>query len=101
MSNFNKILELTSQEDLKIINAIIDRAKKLKANGGEKIDEAKYKRTLIAVHGLCCQLNLEDLIKCNEFVFAHDVFGLVEHFDEEKMVIRSGFVPRAAKYFSA
>lgn len=43
MSNFNKILELTSQEDLKIINAIIDRQKNLKPMAVKKLTKQNIK----------------------------------------------------------
>lgn len=99
MSNnqITKVLELTSKEDLLLIQKIVERAVEEKARGDEKIDAVEYENSLLLINRFCVRLDLEKLLKSSQEIFSHDVFGLIKYFDRKNMFLKNNFQPISKK----
>jgi hypothetical protein len=82
----------TSREDMEVINKLVDRALEL----GVQRDRLDLTMDLSASHENC-PLQLEELLKTENFDFLHDVYGIIRHLDRQTGDLKDCFVPRYAK----
>lgn len=83
-----------SGDDEEIISKITDRAMALAAKAKIVYPRLDCEMDLIACHLNAQPLRLADLLKADDFNFAHDVFGIKRHIDRETAQLRDFFSPR-------
>lgn len=89
-----------TETDLAIIGKIAKRAyKQAKQVLGKLLtrDALDYHMDITAVHLNGCPLRLADLLKADDFNFAHDITGIARCLDRETGKLKDFFVPRFAK----
>lgn len=77
------------------INRISDRAERLAKDAGVRVERLTIILTIDAVNDLI-GLDLERLEEADIGNFAHDVFGLLRHYNPMTDSIENGFYPRYA-----
>lgn len=95
-TKFSSIKWKASKDDSKLIGEIAKRANKM----AEKY-EADYavitaNIDLAACHLNGMPLNLDKLLKADDFNFCHDVFGIRKHINRTTGQLEDCFVPRCA-----
>lgn len=81
-----------TKEELKVVDAIIDRAKKELAN----VDPLSLEMDLSAVHATVL-LDLERLKNFPSFDFAHDIYGIRNCLDHSTGKLEKHFSPRCTR----
>jgi hypothetical protein len=79
--------------DNSLIMQIVERAKKIAARQGSKIDAISLTMDLDCVHKRT-PLRLQDLRDADDFNFIHDVFGIQRHLDRKSGTLGNFFSPR-------
>jgi hypothetical protein len=90
-------MNTANRQDTDLIIAIAQRAEALyiRVNrSAEGFNRLALIMDLDACHSNACPLKLEALLAAGDADFAHDVFGIVRHFDRERHVLRDCFLPR-------
>mgnify|MGYP006359556787 CR=1 FL=1 len=82
--------------EARLITAITRRAEKLSENPMQ-FDVLGCEMDITACHLNGCALDLERLLKADNFNFAHDVYGIQRHIDRETGKLGDGFLPRYAR----
>lgn len=81
-----------SENDRKVIDAIVERAKKT----WPAVDATSLAMDLTATHNHVCRLRLDDLLAAPDLDFAHDVSGIMCYLDRENLNMKHCFEPRFA-----
>ena len=76
--------------EMKIIDGIVARAQAWLP------DHATLKTDLISTH-LRVPLRLQALLDASDDNFAHDILGIMRHFNRETLRLQDGFMPRFAQ----
>jgi GTP-dependent phosphoenolpyruvate carboxykinase len=97
MLKFDKLLKKATDEEIKVIRQIVRRAKKDYAKHDIEIDLISTEMDLVAVHKGCCKLDLEKLLKFDDFNFSHDISGISRYLDRNNIKLKDCFVPRCAR----
>ena len=79
----------TTKKEFILISKIVKRAHEMEPS----IDTMSLNMDLTATHELT-PLKLEDLLKADDFNFAHDVFGIMRHINRVSGKLEHCFVPR-------
>ena len=82
----------TTKEEMRTIEKIVKRARKM----NKEVQFVDLSMDITACHLNGCDLKLDDLLKANDFNFAHDVFGISQHIDRTKGTLKDCFLPRFA-----
>ena len=93
---FEEISNKISKDDRRIIYKIARLAVKRYKDAGIEQSLVSLKMDLIAVHGHCCYLDLNKLLKFDNFNFFHDIEGIIENLDRRKISLKNYFLPRSA-----
>ncbi|MBP7710769.1 MAG: hypothetical protein KA100_06860 [Rickettsiales bacterium] len=93
MPNFTEISKKVSDSEFEMIKKISSRACKIY---GKNLDETTLQMDLIAVHGHCQPLDLNKFLGFDDFHFTHDIAGISQHLDRDKIHLKDCFVPRSA-----
>lgn len=80
-------------QEARLIDEIVERAKKLDFGG----DLLSLSMDICACHLNGCPLDLEKLLKADDFNFAHDIVGIFKHMDRKTGQLKDCFLPRSAK----
>lgn len=91
-----KNLFTASPEELKLIEAISKRAKKLYKAHGQKVDLIDIIMDLEATQCNGCTLCLQELLEADDFNLMHDVCGINRHLNRETGELERFFLPRFA-----
>lgn len=83
----------TTKEESELIDKIVDRA----VNMESSIDRLSLNMDLSATHANGCQLDFAKLLAFDDFNFAHDVGGIMQHLDRSDGHLKLCFLPRCAK----
>lgn len=83
-----------SKKDWVPIAAIAKRAFDLVATPG--LDLMSLEMDIGAAHANGCKLDLDKLLKADDFNLCHDVFGISRHLDRNTGELTGWFVPRCA-----
>ena len=83
--NFN-----LTQEEHSLVLKIERRVRQMWPNA----DSVSRAMDIVATHNHLCRLRLADLLKADDFNFAHDIIGIAEHLDRKNLVLKHGFYPR-------
>lgn len=89
-----------TEKDQAIIDKIAARAfKSVKKARGKHMerDALDYEMDITAVHLNGCPLHLADLLKGDDFNFAHDIAGIERFLNRESGKLTRGFLPRFAQ----
>ena len=81
------------KKDMVVITKIVERA--MTMQGG--VDKTSLMMDITACHVNGCPLRLAELLKADDFNFAHDVFGIQRKIDRRTGKINDGFSPRFSK----
>ncbi|TAL45450.1 MAG: hypothetical protein EPN91_02230 [Salinibacterium sp.] len=92
-------------EDARLIAKIVLRAKAMAeavvppTDNIPQYDSVALTYILTSYHTSpnCPQLNLERLLRADDFDFTHDVFGIKIHFDRTTNALLNNFLPRCAR----
>lgn len=92
----------TTKEQTALIKQIADRATKAAKQIDITINRMSLMMDLSACVAQGCPLDLEALLKADDFEFAHDVFGIQRHMDRDDNSPTGGqllnhFLPRFAR----
>lgn len=82
--------------DAALIDQIVDRVEELSLAQGHDLDRLSTEMDLRAVHANHCPLDLEKLVKADNFNLLHDVFGIARHLDRKTGKLRDFFDPRCS-----
>lgn len=83
--------------EVDFLGRIADRAVGLWAqHGGDLPSRMQVASTLMLVHGSVCPLRLDEFLVADDGDFAHDIGGIIRHFDVHEMELRDCFMPRFA-----
>jgi len=82
--------ENMTSEDINNINIICKRVK----NSFPDIDYVSLQMDLHAVHMCGCKLDFLKLLEFDEFNFAHDIYGIMNHINRESGELKKCFLPR-------
>lgn len=85
-------MKATRKENSKIL-AIARRNGKILRRFGEEPETTTVAFYVKAVHLNGTPLDLDGLLKANDFEFSHDVFGIMEHIDIKTGKLTGGFEP--------
>ena len=77
-----------------LIVKIVDRAIKLYARAGVRIDQTSTEMDLTACHANGMPLDLPRLLEADDFNFAHDITGIANHINRRTGKIERCFMPR-------
>ena len=83
-------------DDLRIIGDIANRATRLWASNGLHVPRLQVIATVDLVHRHVMLLQLRKLLEAQDHDFAHDVGGMLQHFDPVTHQLGGCFVPRFA-----
>lgn len=83
-----------TKEDMRLISIIADRAIEIGKKHKFIRPKIKWVMDLEATHCNGNELNLERLLKADDFNFAHDVFGIANHLNRQTGQLENCFVPR-------
>jgi hypothetical protein len=86
-----------SKNEHELIEEIARRAVSMAAKAGIIYPARDAIMDLTAAHANAFPLDLADLLKANDFNFAHDVFGIRRHLDRNTGKLLDCFVPRYAR----
>lgn len=86
----------TTPQEQETIIKIARRAVALGKRSGNNLDMLDIVLDLRACHASACALDLEKLLKADDFTFAHDVFGIMMHMDRNTGKLLDCFIPRLA-----
>ena len=82
--------------DNQIISEIADRAFDIYENIGVKTKKIHIVMDLTMTHENGCPLRLFDLLKADDFNFAHDIGGINRNLNHETYQLDNCFIPRFA-----
>jgi hypothetical protein len=85
-----------SNEDFRLIDRIVTRAEAIADRIGRPLNVSQIMMDVTACHANGCPLQLEKLLKADEFTFVHDVFGIERHLDRATGKLTDAFSPRLA-----
>lgn len=85
------------QNDCALVEKIVDRAEILYDSVMRPFDRKTVMMDIVACHLNGTPLDLEKLLKAEDFSFAHDVFGISGHMNRETGKIERNFLPRCYK----
>lgn len=77
-----------------LILKIADRAEPLYRKVGDK--KMALVMDLTACHANGCNLRLDEMLKADDFNFAHDIYGIRRHIDRSTGKLGDCFLPRFA-----
>ena len=93
-------MRIITTTDVQAIRGIVERGAALmeKASGRRlsATDKSGWRMTISAVHSGPCPLRLPELLVADDLNFAHDVFGIMRHFNRREGKLEHCFVPRYA-----
>ena len=78
------------------INLIVERAEVMLREFGHPVSRLMILLTLVATHQVQ-PLDLERLVAFKDGDFAHDIAGMLRHFDHERGQLTGCFLPRCAR----
>ncbi|MDL2289772.1 hypothetical protein LJB95_00010 [Paludibacteraceae bacterium OttesenSCG-928-F17] len=81
-----------NENDMNLVDKISRRA--VEQLGANKMDTMM---DITAAHLNDCELDLEKLLKFDDFNFAHDIHGIRGHIDTNTGKLTRGFLPRCTK----
>lgn len=82
----------TDKSDIEIINQITQRAfRDVLVPGRNFLD---LNMDITAAHSNGCRLKLAELLKADDFNFAHDIIGIVRNLDRDTGKLMNCFCPR-------
>ena len=90
MINWDKL----NKEDITIIDRICKRAVNLFPQ--YELDFTEIQMDIAAAH-VAEPLDLEKFMEFDDFNFAHDIFGIIDHIDRETGKMQNCFLPRCSK----
>lgn len=85
----------TTKEEDNTISLIVKRAVKLDFI---EVDTLSLQMDLSATHCNGTPLDLEKLLAIDDFNFAHDIYGIMDHIDRTNGQLTRGFLPRCSKH---
>lgn len=85
-----------SDSDGKAIKAIADRAAAMAIEEQIEYGRIEIQMDVTATHANGCRLRLLELLKADDFNFAHDVFGIRRHLNRTTGELGDHFTPRYA-----
>jgi len=88
MINWEKL----TRGDMNLINHVTDRA----VNMFPQLDRLSIHMDVSAVHISGCKLDLQKLLKFDDFNFAHDIAGIRSHINRQTGELQDCFVPRCS-----
>lgn len=83
----------TTRAEAELIDKIVDRAVKME----DSIDRLSLDMDLSATNANGCKLDFEKLLDFNDFNFAYDIGGIIQHLNRTTGQLENCFVPRCAK----
>jgi hypothetical protein len=86
-----------SHSDAPIIRAIADRAVWLARKNGVRYRRMDACMDITACHANDVPLRLAELLAADDFNFAHDIFGILQHLDRRTGKLGGCFLPRFAR----
>lgn len=86
--------KVDSQAEARTIHKIAARAVNMAISAGFDYPMMDADMDITACHVNGCPLKLEELLRADEFNFAHDVFGIRRHLNRETGKLENCFVPR-------
>lgn len=89
--NFN-----ASPEDAALIDKIVDRAEAIYTRQSAPFDRLSVSMDITATHLNGCPLQLQKFLDADDFNFAHDLVGIVNHMDRSTGQLIRCFLPRCA-----
>jgi hypothetical protein len=96
MTKFTDISFTVSSKDEQLISKIAERAERMDAEHNDPPYRTflDWKMDITAVHANGNPLRLADLLKADDFNFAHDAFGIARKLDRNTGQLTDMFVPR-------
>jgi hypothetical protein len=82
-----------TDKDIDLICQIADRA----CNQFNINDKLNLEMDIIAIHANDVGLRLTELLKADDFNFAHDIFGITSNINRETGKLENCFLPRFSK----
>lgn len=81
-----------------LIDSIVARAVEMAESHGNPIeDHLSLRMDISAVNASSCSLDLNKLLKADDFNFAHDVFGISRHINRRTGKLGGYFLPRCVR----
>ncbi len=90
-------MEKVTKAEYLTIAKIANRAVKIAIKQGANYDYLTASMDIEAVHSNIMPLKLKELLKADNFNFAHDVFGIANHLNRRTIKLENCFVPRYAQ----
>ncbi|MBF0096268.1 MAG: hypothetical protein HQM04_06620 [Magnetococcales bacterium] len=81
---------IVSEEDAVLIDKIVERTQQM---WPEEIDAQSCAMDLTATHANGCPLQLQRLLDADDFIFAHDVSGIMHHLHRSSGKLVNNFEP--------
>jgi len=81
----------TLKKDMVLIKKI---AKRVKADFSNHRSLCDIEMDITATHNNGCKLRLNELLKADDFNFAHDIVGISNHIDRNNGKLKNCFLPR-------
>lgn len=105
MSKRQKVVHTVSfaatPTEREIVLKIIERAEQEAIFGGYDFgDRASLEMDLVATHANGCPIDFQRLLDAEQFVFTHDIFGIMRHLDRRSGKLTMCFIPRCAMQYS-
>jgi hypothetical protein len=82
-----------TSKEIKLIDKIVNRAVSMKLTK----DKVSSSMDIAAVHGNDVKLDLDKMLKFDDFNFAHDFCGITRHIDRNTGKLLNCFLPRCTK----
>lgn len=89
--NFN-----ASPEDAALIDKIVDRAEGIYTRQSAPFDRMSVEMDITATHLNGCPLRLQKFLDADDFNFAHDLVGIINHVDRSTGQLTRHFLPRCS-----
>lgn len=89
-----KKLRFAEGKDARAIDLIVDRAVEMAESKEIPLDKHRLHMDISAVHANGCPLELDRLLKADDFNFTHDVFGIMRHINRKTGKLTGFFLPR-------
>ena len=87
-----------SKEDVRTIQKIAYRAGGMLVKLGESFSTMDLQMDITAAHCNGNPLDLDKLLAFDDFNFAHDVFGIIDHIDRTTGKLKHCFLPRCTSH---